>query len=116
MFYNTQEMMLRRKLEQDAELQQAMELQDRRLMNLQLMDLKNLRHGHQFQPGMLQGVAIPSSQPQCQINQDPVLPSDGINVEVPEGWPSSRVLSLFVICLDQLLFINKLLGLFYCRG
>ncbi|GAB2239710.1 hypothetical protein Droror1_Dr00025623 [Drosera rotundifolia] len=37
----TQEMLWRRKLEHQADLQQALELQGRRLMNLQLMDLKS---------------------------------------------------------------------------
>lgn len=36
--------MLRRKLEEQADLQQAIELQGRRLMNLQLLDLKNQHH------------------------------------------------------------------------
>lgn len=89
MFYNTQEMMLRRKLEQEAELQQAIELQGRRLMNLQIVDLKNHHHAHPFHPGILQGVALPSpSRPLSQINQDLTLLSDDINVEVPEGWLS----------------------------
>lgn len=38
------EMILRRKLEERAELQHAIEIQDRRMMNLQLNELKN----HQF--------------------------------------------------------------------
>ena len=45
MFQNTQEMLSRRKLEEQAELQQAIELQGRRLMNLQLLDFKNHNHG-----------------------------------------------------------------------
>ncbi|KAL3518852.1 hypothetical protein ACH5RR_021441 [Cinchona calisaya] len=90
MFYNTQEMMLRRKLE-EAELQQAIELQGRRLMNLQLMDLKNRHHVHQFQPGILQGVAIPSpSQPLSQIHKDLILPASGIDIEVSEEINGSR--------------------------
>lgn len=82
MFYNTQEMLLRRKLEQEAELHQALEFQGRRLFNMRLME-KN--QGQQLQSGVLQGVSIPSpSQPLSQINQDLNLPSDGINLEVPE--------------------------------
>ncbi|XP_071698158.1 zinc finger CCCH domain-containing protein 46-like isoform X2 [Rutidosis leptorrhynchoides] len=50
------DMMLRRKLE-ERELQQAIEFQDRRLMNLQLSDLKN---HHQLQRSLSLGVAIPS--------------------------------------------------------
>ncbi|KAL6976633.1 hypothetical protein U1Q18_025420 [Sarracenia purpurea var. burkii] len=86
MFYNSKEMMLRRKLEEQAELQQAIELQGRRLMNLQLMDLKNHhRHGHQFQPNLASGFPIPSSaQPHLQINQSLVLRSDGVNQDVSE--------------------------------
>ncbi|XP_027102479.2 zinc finger CCCH domain-containing protein 46-like isoform X1 [Coffea arabica] len=82
MFYNTQEILLRRKLEQEAELHQALEFQGRRLFNMRFME-KN--QGQQLQPGTLQGVSIPSpSQPLSQINQDLILPSDGINLEVPE--------------------------------
>lgn len=84
MFYNTQEMMLRRKLEQEAELQQAIELQGRRLMNMQLMDLKNHHHNHHFQPSMMAGIASPTMG-QSQANQSHILPCDGINIEVPEG-------------------------------
>ncbi|KAK4788598.1 hypothetical protein SAY86_019917 [Trapa natans] len=58
---STHEMMLRRSLEeQQAEIQQAIELQGRRLMNLQLPDLKNdcmYNHNH------LQGLPIGSSTP-----------------------------------------------------
>lgn len=39
MFYNSQDALWRRKLE-EAELQQALELQSRRLMGLQLLDVK----------------------------------------------------------------------------
>ncbi|CAI9106244.1 OLC1v1005359C2 [Oldenlandia corymbosa var. corymbosa] len=85
MFYNTQEMMLRRKLEQEAELQQAIELQGRRLMSLQLMDMKNHHHGHQFQPGSFPGVTVsPTTLPQSQANEDLHLPSERANLEVSE--------------------------------
>ncbi|XP_022732389.1 zinc finger CCCH domain-containing protein 55-like isoform X2 [Durio zibethinus] len=48
MFYNAQEMMLRTELEEQADLQQAIELQRRRFMNLQLPDFKNagIHHHH----------------------------------------------------------------------
>ncbi|CAH2049211.1 unnamed protein product, partial [Thlaspi arvense] len=73
MFLNHQEMMLRRKLEQEAELQQAIEIQGRRLMNLQLMDLKNHHHhGHQFQQhNLVPGIPIASpAQPHLRTNQN----------------------------------------------
>ncbi|RAL45880.1 hypothetical protein DM860_006034 [Cuscuta australis] len=62
MFYNSREAMLRRKLEQDAELQQAIELQGRRLMNMQFVDQKNHHHHNypQFQPCSYPGGSDPS--------------------------------------------------------
>lgn len=59
MFYNAQEMMLRRKLEEQADLQQAIELQERRLTNLQLLDLKNPHHSL-FHHGLSTGSPVPS--------------------------------------------------------
>ncbi|XP_010324851.1 zinc finger CCCH domain-containing protein 53 isoform X1 [Solanum lycopersicum] len=44
MFYNTQDALWRRKLEEQADLQQAIELQSRRLLNLQLLDVKRSNH------------------------------------------------------------------------
>ncbi|KAL0413659.1 UNVERIFIED_CONTAM: Zinc finger CCCH domain-containing protein 53 [Sesamum radiatum] len=44
MFYNTQDILWRRKLEEQADLQQAIELQNRRLMGLQLLDVKRNSH------------------------------------------------------------------------
>ena len=85
MFLNSQEIMLRRKLEQ-AELQQAIELQGRRMMNLQLSDLKNHHHSRQFQPNLGPGIPIPSpAQPHLHINQSLLLQSDDLNQEVLEG-------------------------------
>ncbi|XP_024985901.1 zinc finger CCCH domain-containing protein 22-like isoform X4 [Cynara cardunculus var. scolymus] len=73
-----QEMILRRKLEERAELQQAMEFQDRRLMNLQLSDLKN----HHFHPNL--SVSSPT-QSCAQINQNLLFSSDGNNEELVSG-------------------------------
>ncbi|KAL2330735.1 hypothetical protein Fmac_018316 [Flemingia macrophylla] len=55
MFYNTQDMLWRRKLEEQADLQQALELQSRRLMSLQLLDIKT-----QHYRAPLSGSPIPS--------------------------------------------------------
>ncbi|XP_076884160.1 zinc finger CCCH domain-containing protein 46-like isoform X2 [Bidens hawaiensis] len=63
------EMMIRGKLE-EQELQQAIELQDRRLMNLQLSDVKN----HHFQRSL--SVSSPT-----QINQNLVFSFDDNNSE-----------------------------------
>ncbi|XP_057479690.1 zinc finger CCCH domain-containing protein 55-like [Actinidia eriantha] len=89
MFLNSQEVMLRRKLEQ-AELQQAIELQGRRMMNWQLSDLKNHHHGHQFQPNPGPGIPNPSpAQPHLHINRSLLLQSDSPNQEVLEENNSS---------------------------
>lgn len=85
MFYNTtQEMLLRRKLEDQAELQQAIEIQGRRLMNLQLPDLDERIHHHQRSLSVGSHVPL-ASLPHAHINQNVILPSDSINEEVAEG-------------------------------
>ncbi|QCD88945.1 hypothetical protein DEO72_LG3g3497 [Vigna unguiculata] len=71
MFYNTQDMLWRRKLEEEADLQQALELQSRRLMGLQLLDIK--KH---HQRALSTGSPIPSPTPSLNMfNQNLVLPS-----------------------------------------
>ncbi|CAN1755462.1 Zinc finger CCCH domain-containing protein 53 [Linum perenne] len=67
MFYNTQEMLLRKKIEEQADLQQAIELHGRRLMSLQLLDLKN-HHRQQLIRSLSNG--SPLSSPRTT----PVLP------------------------------------------
>ncbi|MFS8023771.1 hypothetical protein Hanom_Chr16g01455441 [Helianthus anomalus] len=69
MFNN--DMMLRRKLE-ERELHQAIELQDRRLMNLQLADAKH----RLFQRSLSLGDFFSSP---TQIKQNLVFPSDNNN-------------------------------------
>lgn len=87
MFYNSREAMLRRKLEQEAELQQAIELQERRLMNLQLVDQKNHQNYHHFQPSSFPSIPVPSvSNPLSQNNQDVIADND---VKLP--WEASEV-------------------------
>ncbi|KAL5764776.1 hypothetical protein ACOSQ2_017370 [Xanthoceras sorbifolium] len=80
-FYNTREMMLRRKLEEQAKLQQAIEFQSRRFMNLQLPDLKNHIHHHQRSLS----VGAPLTLHSHDVNQNAILPGDGMNQEVLEG-------------------------------
>ncbi|XVF04769.1 hypothetical protein REPUB_Repub05bG0113700 [Reevesia pubescens] len=76
MFYNAQEMMLRRELEE-----QAIELQRRRFMNLQLPDFKNDGiHHHQRSLSVGASVSLP---PYSHISQN-VHPSDGIKQDVSE--------------------------------
>ncbi|KAL6205075.1 hypothetical protein ACLB2K_022339 [Fragaria x ananassa] len=59
MYYSTQEMMLRRKLEDQANLDHAIELQERRLVNMHLLGIKNNNH-HQYYQGQSEGSPFPS--------------------------------------------------------
>lgn len=86
MFSNTQEMLLRRKLEEQAEVKQAIELQGRRLMNLQLPDLDERMNQHQR--GLCVGSPVLlSPQLHANINRSVILPSKNINQEIAEGQP-----------------------------
>ncbi|XP_050225401.1 zinc finger CCCH domain-containing protein 53-like isoform X2 [Mercurialis annua] len=93
MFQNTQEMLLRRKLEEQAELQQAIELQGRRLMNLQLLDFKNHNH-HQFVHGLSSGSPVPSpTMARTPNGHTLIFQADGIDQENAEengGNPDAR--------------------------
>ncbi|KAJ0094312.1 hypothetical protein Patl1_17073 [Pistacia atlantica] len=73
MFYNnTQDMLWRRKMEEQADLQQALELQSRRLMGLQLLDVKNKHNHHR---ALSTGSPIPSpTQSPNLFNQNLVFP------------------------------------------
>ncbi|XP_061352429.1 zinc finger CCCH domain-containing protein 53-like isoform X2 [Gastrolobium bilobum] len=85
MFYNTQDMLWRRKLEEQADLQQALELQSRRLMGLQLLDIKK-----QHQRALSTGSPIPSpTHSPNMFNQNLVLPSFHTSSEAPEESGSS---------------------------
>ncbi|KAE8702613.1 zinc finger CCCH domain-containing protein 53-like isoform X2 [Hibiscus syriacus] len=80
MFYNAQDMLLRRKLEEQTDLQEALELQNRRLMGLRLLDVKN-----QHQRGFSSGSPIPSpaSSPTF-YGQSLVLPQFQSNQGAPQ--------------------------------
>lgn len=81
MFYNAQDMLWRRKFEEQADLQ-ALELQSRRLMGLQLLDIKKQHHHRALSTGS----PIPSpTQSPNPFNQNIVLPSFQNGPEVPEG-------------------------------
>ncbi|XP_047315607.1 zinc finger CCCH domain-containing protein 53-like [Impatiens glandulifera] len=54
---NTQELLWRRKMEEQADLQQAIELHGRRLMSLQLLDVKRQNHNRTMSAGVIGGGA-----------------------------------------------------------
>ncbi|KAE9593482.1 hypothetical protein Lal_00029280 [Lupinus albus] len=71
MFYNSQDMLWRRKLEEQADFQQVLELQSRRLMGLQLLDIKKQHHR-----ALSTGSPIPSlTHSPSMFNQNLVFPS-----------------------------------------
>lgn len=93
MLYNTQDMLLRRKLEEQVELQQAIELQGRRMMNLQLPDLNDRMHHHHRSLSVGSSVPLPP-QPDAHINQNVTIPSDSSTQEIAEGklWTGSHLI------------------------
>ncbi|KAF5179153.1 Zinc finger ccch domain-containing protein [Thalictrum thalictroides] len=81
MFNSTQDVLLRRKLEEQVELQQAIELQSRRFMGLQLLDVKKHQHHHQ------RNLSSPSpTHPfSPHINHTPFHPSSSSDRSSPES-------------------------------
>ncbi|OAY37436.1 hypothetical protein MANES_11G101600v8 [Manihot esculenta] len=80
MFYNPDDMLWRRKLEEQADLQQALELQNRRLMGLQLLDVKK----HHHHRALSTGSQTPSTTYTGNLfNQSVPLPSLLSSREVP---------------------------------
>ncbi|GER55046.1 RNA-binding (RRM/RBD/RNP motifs) family protein [Striga asiatica] len=92
MVFNSQEVLLRRKLEQEAELHNAIERQSRRIMSLQLMDLKNQHNNHHFLPGLqASGISISSPrQAKLLMIQNFNLSSDDSNLENSEDLDGGR--------------------------
>ncbi|XP_022896588.1 zinc finger CCCH domain-containing protein 53-like isoform X1 [Olea europaea var. sylvestris] len=73
MFYNNPDMLWRRKLEEQADLQQAIELQNRRLMSLQLLDMKRTSHHQTLSTG---GVISSQTHSPSFSNQNNILSGD----------------------------------------
>ncbi|GLT46469.1 hypothetical protein SLA2020_202170 [Shorea laevis] len=82
MMYSPQEMMLRRKYKEQADLQQAIELQRRRFINLQLPDFKR-DYAHHHHSSLSEGSSL--SLPAHLVNQNAFLPLDSIGQEITEG-------------------------------
>ncbi|KAG6679778.1 hypothetical protein I3843_13G007800 [Carya illinoinensis] len=98
MFYTAQDMLWRRKLEEQADLQQALELQSRRLMGLQLLDIKKQHHHRALSSGS--PVPSPTHSPN-PFSQNPVLPSFSSSQEVPEENSSSAApTASAAVCTD----------------
>ncbi|KAI4323475.1 hypothetical protein L6164_023074 [Bauhinia variegata] len=99
MYYNAQDMLWRRKLEEQADLQQALELQSRRLMGLQLLDIKKQQHHRALSTGS--PIPSPTHSPNM-FNKNLVLPPFHNGPEVPEeSGSSSAPASTASIPVDQ---------------
>lgn len=84
MMYDTQYMLWKRKLEEQADLQQAIELQSRRLMGLQLLDVKRNHHHHHHR-SLSTGAPIPSpTQSPNSIFHQNLLGSDRSSPDAPD--------------------------------
>ena len=83
MLYNSQDMLQRKKLAEQADLQQAIELQNRRLMSLKLLDAKRSYHHRAFSTG---AVDISSTFLPNHCRRSSMLSSsDCSSPEFPEG-------------------------------
>lgn len=82
MFYSTQEMMMKKKLEEQADLQQTLELHGRRLMNLQLLDMKN----HISQASSTLNASFPSNGMSQDVSEENKGSPTGLSdQQLPEG-------------------------------
>ncbi|KAF7832219.1 zinc finger CCCH domain-containing protein 55 isoform X1 [Senna tora] len=88
MFYDPKEIFLRRKLEEQVELQKAIGLQERRLMNLQLPDFKN-NPIHHHQRSLSVGSPLPALQQLHSHINNEVLSSDSLKGDTT-GYSSSQ--------------------------
>nr|XP_043609168.1 zinc finger CCCH domain-containing protein 53 [Erigeron canadensis]XP_043609169.1 zinc finger CCCH domain-containing protein 53 [Erigeron canadensis] len=105
MLYNSQDLLWRKKLEEQADLQHAIELQNRRIMDLQLLDVKRSHHHRALSAGSV----IPS--PTCfspsyspsYLNRS-VFASDSRSSSSPDsedGLLSKMVTPLTIKVLDD---------------
>ncbi|XP_073149574.1 zinc finger CCCH domain-containing protein 53 [Henckelia pumila] len=87
MLYNTQDILWRRKLEEQADLQQAIELQNRRLMSLQLLDVKRNSHNRTLSTGALFSPSAysPTFYNQSMVFSDRSSPEAKLEGNIPNG-------------------------------
>ncbi|GAB4832235.1 hypothetical protein Ancab_006249 [Ancistrocladus abbreviatus] len=90
MMYNTQDVLWRRKLEEQADLQQALELQSRRLMGLKLLDIKRNHH----HCTLSNGAPIPSPTHSPNFLNRPLATSDCSSLDTPKENGSSVTVAI----------------------
>ena len=83
MLYNSQDALWRKKLEEQADLEQAIELQNRRLMELQLLEVKS-KHHRAFSSGA--AIPFPTTARDPNFFQQSIfMPSNRSSPEFSEG-------------------------------
>lgn len=108
MLYDNQDILWRRKLEEQADLQQAIELQNRRLMSLKLLDVKRSNHHRAFSTGAVN--LSPTFTPNLYSRSAMLSCSDRSSPEFMEGivlhdiYSSILVVSFF---LSRLVAVDK---------
>lgn len=83
MLYSSQDALWRKKLEEQADLEHAIEMQNRRLMELQLLDVKSKHHR-----AFSSGAAIPfpsAAHSPNYFHQSIFVPSNRSSPEFSEG-------------------------------
>lgn len=100
MLFNTQEM-LRRRMEQKAELQHAIELQGQRMANMELMDLKYQQPNNPFLPRFRAGVSIPSPRQSQFFISEHAASFDGANPDVLQEFDDWQETSKAVEADDE---------------
>lgn len=89
MLLSPQEMMLRKKLEQEVELQHAIELESQRMLRLQLRDLKAQNHNNHCLQRFSSGIQYSSPRmSQWLMNQHVSASSHSVNEDDSEGFLS----------------------------
>ncbi|KAL7084577.1 hypothetical protein ACP275_14G231200 [Erythranthe tilingii] len=109
MFSNSQEMMQRRKMEQEAaELHHAIQLQSRRMANLQLIDPNNQQLNHRFMLNLPAGVPIssPRQHPHLLLSQNVTPSSEATNQHVLQDDGQEASISIAVANDDQKLALE----------
>lgn len=101
MLYNNQDILWRRKLEEQADLQQAIELQNRRLMSLKLLDVKRSNHHRALSTGAVN--LSPTFSPKLYNRSCVLSSSDRSGPEFPEG----------IVLYDIYSFVHSSLLLFF---
>lgn len=109
MFYNNPDMLWRRKLEEQADFQQAIELQNRRLMSLQLLDMKRNSHHQTLSTG---GIISSQTHSPSFSNQNNILSGDR---SIPESKQGTNLFVSFSLDIGVSWLLKDGIKIFTCE-